>query len=757
MFALRRRAIGVSAALIAAASLTASLLISTALAQSPPDPSISSIVVSDITANSATVTVNVADDDADGTTVYLKYSPETPYPRATIPRPSAYNVGGERHGEIFPDAPPLSATSDAGVAVFALPASALSVTNLPDGVGTLWAAFDFIVEASLDVTFATGVVTETFTTLPPMAEASLLDATKTEMGLQISLSNLSGVAQTVYYRWRAEDSATWITGSVTVPWGNPQTEAYKLMTGLTSHTPYVMEASLDPTFPADKTVTDTSWTFEPDLVRMGVRKVTETEAVITGLMDVPNGQDYELGCQTQLADGSGIWSPVISGPFDGNVGSASMQPLTAPTDYEYRCRLQWDFAAFGTQGSKLEGNFTRTLGTDTALTEISATLSGSTATITVGLANTDGTNNDVYLRQRVYPSEEWGTGAPKATSTATAVWATTLTDNAVYEFEASLDQNFLQKTTLTLYLQVGDPSYTPVPDDVVTPPDDGNGGGTPDPNNNNGGTNTEETETNNGGNENNGGGGGGGGGGTLPQNNGGGGGGGFASSPQTRNTAPKFRDSAGDVRTVPENSEEGVKVGKPILAWDPENDVLAFSLRGDDAEPFTIDEKTGQILVGKDAVLDYEAQKVHVVTLVVTDPGDEETTTELEIHLTDVKLPGKADIFDVANNHNERLEKEEVEAAAATYGLGLITKLEILFIVKYYYDTELGAIDFENLPSMVDKYDLNEDSIIDRDEVLTALQDFMEGKLSKADMREIVEVYYTTIEEEAQVAEPAQT
>ena len=78
------------------------------------------------------------------------------------------------------------------------------------------------------------------------------------------------------------------------------------------------------------------------------------------------------------------------------------------------------------------------------------------------------------------------------------------------------------------------------------------------------------------------------------------------------------------------------------------------------------------------------------VTLVVTDPGDEETTTELEIHLTDVKLPGKADIFDVANNHNERLEREEVEAAGAAFGLGLITKLEVLFIVKYYYDHGVG-------------------------------------------------------------------
>ena len=175
-----------------------------------------------------------------------------------------------------------------------------------------------------------------------------------------------------------------------------------------------------------------------------------------------------------------------------------------------------------------------------------------------------------------------------------------------------------------------------------------NGGGTENPNN--GGntppeeTNTEETnteETNTEETNNNGG--------TLPQNNGGGGGGGgfggggggFGGSSVTRNTPPNFRDSARDMRTVPENSEEGVKVGEPIVAWDPQNDVLAFSLRGDDAEPFTIDEKTGQILVGPEAVLDYEAQKVHVVTLVVTDPGGEETTTELEIHLTTSNCPAR--------------------------------------------------------------------------------------------------------------------
>ena len=794
MFALRRRAIGVSVALVAAASLTATLLISTALAQDPP-PSITSITVSDITMTTARVTVNLAEAD-DGTTVYLKFGSAT-VRSLTSPRAPAYNVGNPERVDpsagrwvyVYEDADPLRSESSNGAATFNLPDSALPPDKLEDGIQDLWASYEVLVEASLDDTFTTVVATETFMTLPPEPRGGWFDATKTAMGILTWLSNLSGTPHTIYYRWRAEDATTWITGSFVVPWGNPQTDTHQVMTGLVSHTPYVMELSLDPNFlPADETVTDTGWTREPDVVRMGIRKVTETEATVTAVMDHPNGKDYNLECQSQLDDAVDQWSSSGNPSLmDGYVGAVSLSPLTATTDYGYQCHLEFNFDPYVSETDWVfdPPKYLRTLGTAPALTEISGSLSGTTATITVDLVNTDGSDRNIYLRHRQYPTEQWNSTVTQSTITASTEFTLSgLADDAVHEIQAGVEASFLDETTLTLFLAVGNPPYTTVPDIGSSTPieDPNNGGDTQDPNNggdtqdpNNGGdippeeTNTgddtppeennnnggdtppEETENNNGGNENNGGG-------TLPQNNSGrSSGGGFGDSSVTRNTAPKFRDSAGDVRTVPENSEEGVKVGKPIMAWDPENDVLAFSLRGDDAEPFTIDEKTGQILVGPEAVLDYEAQKVHVVTLVVTDPGGEETTTELEIHLTDVKLPGKADIFDVANNHNERLEKEEVEAAAATYGLGLITKLEILFIVKYYYSTELAAIDFDNLPSMVDKYDVNADSIIDRDEVLTALQDFMEGRLSRSDMREVLKVYYITVEEEAQEAEPAQT
>ncbi len=765
MFALRRRAIGVSVALAAAAALTATLLISTALAQDP-DPSITSITVTDITMTTATVTVNLANDDADGTTVYLKYGPVNTY--ITSPKPPAYNVGNPervnptygRWVYAYEDADPLESTSLSAAATFSLPDSALPASRLFDGVQPLWASYEVKVEASLDDTFDTGVVTQTFTTLPPEAEGSWVDSAKTTMGIQTSLSSLSGTPHRVYYRWRAGDATTWNTGSFVVPWGNPQTDTHTELTGLVSHSPYVLEVSLDPNFPEGETYTETAWTREPEVVRIGVRKVTETEATVTAIIDHPNGKAYGLGCQYHLREKT--WTYVRTDEsMTGFVGATLLQSLTANSPYRYRCSLSYDhgeFKEFSRTGASGEKS-THTLdGSSTALSEIRASLSGRAATITIDLVNTDGTNNDVYLRHREYPSTEWGAGAGRATSTDTAQYVvSSLTDNTVHEFEASLDQTFPQAETLTLYLTVGNPPYTtaggnqppqtPTPQEPVdddnsdTRVPNENNPGTLDPNNNNNDGGFTQTPVNN--------------------NNGGGGGGGFGSGVTTRNTAPSFRDSAGKMRTVPENSVEDVEVGEVIMAWDPENDPLTFSLRGDDAAPFKIETLkggySGQLLVGPDAGLDFEAQSVYTVTVVATDPGGEERTLDIEVQLIDVKLPGKADIFDVQNNHDEWLDKEEVLAAAAAYGLRLITQLEMVFIMKYYYDTNFGDIDFDNLPSMIDKYDVNSDSVIDRGEVLSALQDYLAGRLAKADMQEIAKEFFTTSMEDMGSGTPATT
>ena len=343
--------------------------------------------------------------------------------------------------------------------------------------------------------FSSGVVTKIFTTLPPKAVGVWVDAEKTALGIQTSLSNLSGIPHIVYYRWRAQDATTWNTGSFTVPWGNPQTSTHRVMTGLVALTQYVMEVSLDPNFPADETMTETAWTREPDVVRMGIRKVTESEATVTAIMDYPNGNDFSLLCQFQPADtpaDQNNWRYQRNRPrIDGYVGSTLLQSLTddtddVATDYEYGCKLLFNVWGYESGSQLLRGKYLRTLGTDPALTEISGSLSGTTATVTVDLVNTDGSDRNIHLRHRQYPTEEWDSPVTESTTTASKVFTLNgLANDAVHEFEASLDQSFPETETLTLYLTVGNPPYNTVanssgntnsgntpPEETTTPPEE---------------------------------------------------------------------------------------------------------------------------------------------------------------------------------------------------------------------------------------------------------------------------------------------
>ena len=200
-------------------------------------------------------------------------------------------------------------------------------------------------------------------------------------------------------------------------------------------------------------------------------------------------------------------------------------------------------------------------------------------------------------------------------------------------------------------------------------------------------------------------------------------------------------------------------VGNPVYAWDPNSNEFTYSLQGDDAELFAIDELTGQLLVGPEALLDYEGERnVFTVEVVATDTLGDESSVSVQVHLTDVVLPGRANEYDLANNHNELLERVEVETAAADFDLGFLTKREMLDITRLYYSSAFGSIDFDALPTMVDKYDLNRDSVIDRSEVLEALKDFFEGRITKADMQQVVKIYFTTIaadtEQTGATAEP---
>ena len=131
------------------------------------------------------------------------------------------------------------------------------------------------------------------------------------------------------------------------------------------------------------------------------------------------------------------------------------------------------------------------------------------------------------------------------------------------------------------------------------------------------------------------------------------------------NRAPMFA-AATATRTIAENSEAGAAVGGPVTATDADSgDTLAYTLSGDDDMYFTID-NMGQIMVGMDTMLDYEAEKsTYMVTVTATDDSDAHNNSAsiaVTINVTDVN---EAPMFET-----DMATREVAENTAAGMNVG---------------------------------------------------------------------------------------
>ena len=120
------------------------------------------------------------------------------------------------------------------------------------------------------------------------------------------------------------------------------------------------------------------------------------------------------------------------------------------------------------------------------------------------------------------------------------------------------------------------------------------------------------------------------------------------------NTAPSFPDqdlnTAGDqsdttMRQVDENDKGEVSIGEPVVAVDGDDDLLVYRLSGTDAGSFTIDSglgdggTPGQLKLKKGVALDFEAQAMHTVTVMATDPSGASDTITVMIEVIDKDDP----------------------------------------------------------------------------------------------------------------------
>ncbi len=149
------------------------------------------------------------------------------------------------------------------------------------------------------------------------------------------------------------------------------------------------------------------------------------------------------------------------------------------------------------------------------------------------------------------------------------------------------------------------------------------------------------------------------------------------------NARPTFVQGSATERAILENSLAGSNVGDPVVATDADGDTLIYTLGGDDAASFVIDDGTGQITVGAGTILDYETQTTYTVVATATDPFDVVETATVTIMVTNVDLPGKGNDYDADNN--EMIDKGEVIAALTDYIFNdVLTKAEIIEIIRLY-------------------------------------------------------------------------
>ncbi len=385
-------------------------------------PSVSSVSTSNVTQTAATATVTVA--DADGSRLHLRY-------RATTPS-GAW-------------------TSAASQAV-----SGSSAEFLLSGL-TAGTAYD--VEASFDGAFAADKTESvSFTTLraPSVSDVEVAAITQTAATVTVTVADAD--SSTLYLRYRVSRSGTWTEAPSQ---SASSSSAVFSLSGLTPGTTHNVEASLDSTFPADKTASDSFTTLRaPSVSSVSTSNVTQTAATAT--VAVANADGSALYLRYRATTPSGAWSDTVSQTVSGSSAEFLLTGLTPGTAYNVQASYDSTFVS-----GVVSTSFT-TLRAPSVSSVSTSNVTQTAATATVAVANADG--SALYLRYRATtPSGAWSDTVSQTVSGSSAEFLLTgLTPGTAYNVQASYDSTFVSGVVSTSFTTLRAPSVSSVSTSNVT-------------------------------------------------------------------------------------------------------------------------------------------------------------------------------------------------------------------------------------------------------------------------------------------------
>ena len=159
------------------------------------------------------------------------------------------------------------------------------------------------------------------------------------------------------------------------------------------------------------------------------------------------------------------------------------------------------------------------------------------------------------------------------------------------------------------------------------------------------------------------------------------------------NSPPMFGEGDAADRMVDENTAAGENIGAPVMATDADDDTLTYTLGGADAMYFAIGESKGQLMTK--AALDYEMPRGqamsdantndYMVTVTATDPDGARDSIMVTIMVTNVEdeLAARYDI-----NGTPGIQKDEVITAINDYlfgtGADVPSKADVISLINLY-------------------------------------------------------------------------
>ena len=300
-----------------------------------------------------------------------------------------------------------------------------------------------------------------FSTLPPeVSDLSLNHPSQTQFTFTANLTSSEVVELPVYFRYRVVGSTQWLYAQNDSYEANDGTElAVGWLHGLTSGRDYELEASTDPTFPSDRTVSAAFTTQPPAIGRVESDGLTQTTATVTVAISAPNGDRQPVSLRYREL-GEPDWMDLPNQATTSDSTTWRLEGLTSGTQHEFQASLDDTFPPTST----VSGEFTTAPPSIVSVTVDQSSVTTTTADVSTTLAEPNGLAQIVQIQYRSSFERTWSPGGLASSATETAMATLSgLSSHTAYYVRVSLDPNFPEDAAKTTFFVTD-----PMPPSVVS-------------------------------------------------------------------------------------------------------------------------------------------------------------------------------------------------------------------------------------------------------------------------------------------------